>query len=246
MFTMTSQTTEHTDLQELQLPTPALPDSRNDNPTAVLPHRPNDKALIHSPEHVPRSQVADDLDPNNDILSAEVAQSDNLQHPDPEQSTSSHSSIAQPESIIERIESSPTPDVTSAQAGNSAQPEKQTRNRTARWFFPRSLIEVSGFLIDTWWPEALALAFSSGCLVAIAGLLFSYHGHKIPELANGLTLNAIISTLAVGSKSALIFAVAATSISPSGVGSIHRRATAACRTCKLWTMQLGALSDRSP
>jgi hypothetical protein len=52
------------------------------------------------------------------------------------------------------------------------------------------------------------MIFSIVCLIAIAALLFHYDKGDIPQFRSGLTLNAIIATLAVASKSALLFAVA--------------------------------------
>lgn len=62
-------------------------------------------------------------------------------------------------------------------------------------------------LSNTWLFETTAVAFSLLCLVAIAVVLSMYNGKTRPHLQFGLTLNAIISILATGSKSALLCAV---------------------------------------
>ena len=68
------------------------------------------------------------------------------------------------------------------------------------------------WLIDTWWPEAIALLFSACCLVAIVSLLLPYalRHQPAPEHVSGLTLSALTSILAAASKSSLVFSVTAT------------------------------------
>ena len=81
-----------------------------------------------------------------------------------------------------------------------------------RDFWRSSWIHGTSYLrcvaTDTWWPETLALAFSSICLVAIAVLLRCFDHKRIPQLGSGLTLNTIVAILAAASKSSLIYAVA--------------------------------------
>lgn len=72
------------------------------------------------------------------------------------------------------------------------------------------LHKIERFLVDTWWPELLGLIFSACCLIVIAILLWEYGGGDLPHISGGLTLNVIISILAAGSKSSLMFSVAAT------------------------------------
>jgi len=67
-------------------------------------------------------------------------------------------------------------------------------------------------LLDTWFPEILAVAFSTGCLIAIVAVLLAYNDKTVPQLPYGITLNAIVSILATASRSSLIYTVA-TSIS---------------------------------
>lgn len=61
--------------------------------------------------------------------------------------------------------------------------------------------------LNTWLPEILALTLSASCLVAIIVVLNFYQSKSIPQIPFGLTLNAIISILATGSKSSLLLAV---------------------------------------
>lgn len=70
---------------------------------------------------------------------------------------------------------------------------------TANWFYRTTL--------DTWIPEILALFISAASIIAITGILWSYNKTRSPELPYGITLNAIISILAVASRSMLIFTV---------------------------------------
>ncbi|OOQ88061.1 hypothetical protein PEBR_14787 [Penicillium brasilianum] len=63
------------------------------------------------------------------------------------------------------------------------------------------------FWLDTWRFEILAWAFSVGCFVAICILLKVYENKVRPQLAYSLSLNAIISVLATGCKSALFLVV---------------------------------------
>lgn len=63
-------------------------------------------------------------------------------------------------------------------------------------------------LLNTWLAEILAITFSVCCLVAIILVLRVYESKAIPQIPFGLTLNAIISILASGSKSSLLLAVA--------------------------------------
>lgn len=101
-------------------------------------------------------------------------------------------------------------DAAFARSSGSEQNEKQKPGRLVKAFLSQSSRRLHAFLTDTWWPEMLALAFSSCCLLAIIGLLIHYDNKEIPDFPSGLTLNTIISILGVGSKSALMFAVAAT------------------------------------
>jgi hypothetical protein len=60
---------------------------------------------------------------------------------------------------------------------------------TANWFYRTTL--------DTWIPEILALFISAASIIAITGILWSYNKTRSPELPYGITLNAIVSILAV-------------------------------------------------
>ncbi|CAG8201205.1 unnamed protein product [Penicillium salamii] len=65
----------------------------------------------------------------------------------------------------------------------------------------------SSLCLDTWFPEIIAISFSIACFVAICGILFAYNQERRPKLQYGLSLNAIISVLATGCKSSLIFVI---------------------------------------
>jgi hypothetical protein len=64
--------------------------------------------------------------------------------------------------------------------------------------------------LDSWLYECAALAFSVGCLVALAVMLGIYDGKETPQLPYNITLNALISVLSTAAKSSLLFAVAGT------------------------------------
>lgn len=63
-------------------------------------------------------------------------------------------------------------------------------------------------LLNTWLAEILALGFSAACLTVTIVVLRVYESKSIPQIPFGLTLNAVISILATGSKSSLLLAVA--------------------------------------
>lgn len=62
--------------------------------------------------------------------------------------------------------------------------------------------------LDSWFYECAAMAFSVGCLVALAVMLGIYDGKEIPRLPYNITLNALISVLSTAAKSSLLFAIA--------------------------------------
>lgn len=72
------------------------------------------------------------------------------------------------------------------------------------------LFYARAVLTDSWWPEFAALAFSFGCLAETTITLRYYNGYPVSRLPLGLTLNTMLALLAAGSKSSLMFAVAAT------------------------------------
>lgn len=57
---------------------------------------------------------------------------------------------------------------------------------------------------DTWTLECLLMIFTLGCFLAICSVLLAYDKKEWPDMAYGLSLNAIISILATASKSSLI------------------------------------------
>jgi hypothetical protein len=61
--------------------------------------------------------------------------------------------------------------------------------------------------LDSWLYECAALAFSVGCLVALAVMLGIYDGKETPHLPYNITLNALISVLSTAAKSSLLFAI---------------------------------------
>lgn len=63
-------------------------------------------------------------------------------------------------------------------------------------------------LLNTWFIEAIAMTFSVLCLAAIVLVMAVYDQKSRPIMPYGVTLNAIVSTLATASKSFLICAVA--------------------------------------
>ena len=65
-------------------------------------------------------------------------------------------------------------------------------------------------ILDTWWPETMALSFSAGCLVLVAVILRYYDGRPNPTLPTGITLNAVVAILSTASRSSLLFAITAT------------------------------------
>ncbi|KAE8349839.1 hypothetical protein BDV28DRAFT_52780 [Aspergillus coremiiformis] len=62
---------------------------------------------------------------------------------------------------------------------------------------------------DTWSWEILSVIFSILCFIAILVILFIYDGRASPALPHGIRLNTVVSVLATGSKSVLIFIVSA-------------------------------------
>lgn len=62
-------------------------------------------------------------------------------------------------------------------------------------------------VLDTWICESIALIFSIGCVAAIAFIVGSYEGQRIPELPSGVTLNALISVLSTAARASLILVV---------------------------------------
>ncbi|CAG8045873.1 unnamed protein product [Penicillium olsonii] len=62
-------------------------------------------------------------------------------------------------------------------------------------------------LLDSWLLESIAVGFSAGCFIAIAVVLYVFDGKLRPEIGHDINLNTIVSILATGSKSALVFAV---------------------------------------
>ncbi|RDW64467.1 DUF3176 domain-containing protein [Aspergillus mulundensis] len=62
-------------------------------------------------------------------------------------------------------------------------------------------------IVDTWFYECLTMIFSLACFVAVICLLFFTDGKPKPNLARGLTLNAIVSLLGTACKSSLLYVI---------------------------------------
>lgn len=58
---------------------------------------------------------------------------------------------------------------------------------------------------DSWFWEILSVIFSTLCFTATITTLAFYNGKSEPNMPKGITLNAIVSILASGTKSSLIF-----------------------------------------
>lgn len=61
--------------------------------------------------------------------------------------------------------------------------------------------------LDTWLFEIMAAIFSVACFASMCGVLIAYDNKPRPDLRYGLTLNAVISILATGCKSSLLFTI---------------------------------------
>ncbi|KAE8349229.1 hypothetical protein BDV28DRAFT_152084 [Aspergillus coremiiformis] len=69
----------------------------------------------------------------------------------------------------------------------------------------QGLYKWNALLLDTWFPEVVAMIFSAGCFVAIIVILNVFEGKTAPMLWRGVTLNAVISVLATASKCSLLY-----------------------------------------
>ncbi len=92
---------------------------------------------------------------------------------------------------------------------SSAKPLIFQETKTPGYFW-RTWNALAIACTNTWWLETLGLAFSAACLMTISAFLLQYDGRQIPQVIGGITLNTVISILAAGSKSALMFSVAGT------------------------------------
>ncbi|KIX01068.1 uncharacterized protein Z518_10134 [Rhinocladiella mackenziei CBS 650.93] len=80
-------------------------------------------------------------------------------------------------------------------------PATQIVSRRPSWW--------SRAMLDNWAWEIGAAVLCLGILVAIAGILFAYDHHEVPDLPDGLTINAIISFLATLAHATLMVILAA-------------------------------------
>jgi hypothetical protein len=88
----------------------------------------------------------------------------------------------------------------SAVPANEHEETEKARPPRANWLRRTTLY--------TWTPEVIAILLSTASLVAIVAVLYAYHGKTTPHLPYGITLNAIVSMLALISRSMLLYTVA--------------------------------------
>ena len=69
---------------------------------------------------------------------------------------------------------------------------------------------LKALLFDSWIGEAIVMALSMCCLVAIALIVRHYDGKPLPQWRGGVTLNTVISVLSTTARSGMIFVVSAT------------------------------------
>jgi hypothetical protein len=124
---------------------------------------------------------------------------------------SSHSEASESPVVREPIPSAPRQDETTDDHEFSRsklhKPGEELQYRMTLQRFKASYVRGA---LDTWLYEIAALAFSAGCLVALAVMLGIYNGRQTPQMPYNITLNALISVLSTAAKSSLLFAVAGT------------------------------------
>jgi hypothetical protein len=109
------------------------------------------------------------------------------------------------------ISSSPRNDgTTDDQDFNNSMLYKQSAGRKHGTALERFAATCRLQALDSWLYECAALAFSVGCLVALAVMLGINDGKETPQLPYDITLNALISVLSTAAKSSLLFAIAGT------------------------------------
>jgi hypothetical protein len=69
---------------------------------------------------------------------------------------------------------------------------------------------LKALVFDSWIGEAIVMALSMCCLVAIAVIVTLYYGKPLPQWRGGVTLNNVISVLSTTARSGMIFVVSAT------------------------------------
>jgi hypothetical protein len=69
---------------------------------------------------------------------------------------------------------------------------------------------LKALVFDSWIGEAIVMALSMCCLVAIAVIVTLYDGKPLPQWRGGVTLNTVISVLSTTARSGMIFVVSAT------------------------------------
>ncbi|KAJ6032736.1 hypothetical protein N7540_003468 [Penicillium herquei] len=99
----------------------------------------------------------------------------------------------------EKQESTASADLLSTHAFNTL-PQRRKRRL-------RSGLSWSSITLDTWILEEASMVFSIACLISIYGILIAYNGKQPPTFVYDISLNSIISILATGCKSSLVFVV---------------------------------------
>lgn len=64
-------------------------------------------------------------------------------------------------------------------------------------------------MTDTWFWGIIVMVFSTVCIVAVVAVLGAYDQQTAPSFPEGLTPNAIVSILSIGSKASLFCMVGA-------------------------------------
>lgn len=90
--------------------------------------------------------------------------------------------------------------------GDCIDTSKEAGERTDQRHVSKSVLWRS-MSLDSWLYEFIAICFSVWCLLASAYLLMTYNYTVLPQIVPGVTLNAVISSLATASKSSLIFVI---------------------------------------
>ncbi|KAE8349942.1 hypothetical protein BDV28DRAFT_151407 [Aspergillus coremiiformis] len=85
-------------------------------------------------------------------------------------------------------------------------PSSSTSTRTVQQKPPSRWQALS---LDTWFWEVFSVVFSVLCFITIFVILLVYNQRPSPMLPHGLTLNTIVSVLATGTKSSMIFVTSA-------------------------------------
>ena len=104
-----------------------------------------------------------------------------------------------------------SPDPSKMEGTNRRYTSRSRAIRTEDWqsHLTGRLSWFSKLSLDNWAWELGSAVLCSCILATIVGILFAYNDYSVPDLLDGLTLNAIISLLATLAKSALMVVLAA-------------------------------------